>query len=96
MPDYKVFIRGEQEEVTVATNLTTIGELRPSVLRRLHKKQFDFTTGGPLLEGQEILIFQEGSTTTTPLQNWEKLDERTTYSAYEKFAIAPVDLYRTV
>jgi hypothetical protein len=90
MPSYRVFIRNKQEDVE--TNLKTIGELRPRILERL--KDIAFTTGGPLLEGQEILIFQEGS--TTQLENSEKLDKRTTYSAYEKFAIAPVDLYRTV
>jgi hypothetical protein len=38
------------------------------------------------LQGQEIVIFQQGS--TTPLGSWETLiaSEETTYYAYEKFA----------
>jgi hypothetical protein len=46
-----------------------------------------------VLMGQEILIFQEGS---TALDDSEMLDKDTTYYAFEKFGIVPVDLYRTV
>jgi hypothetical protein len=92
-----VVIRGTKVTMNVE-NPATICELRRIVLLRLQERRIEVDTIGStrLLQGQEILIFQEGS--TTPLVDREPLtsSEDTTYYTYDKFTRVLVDLYRTV
>jgi hypothetical protein len=98
-----VVIRGTKETVNVVEtgeNPATIFELRRIVLQLFRQSQIKVDKIGStrLLQGQEILMFQEGSTTPLDLDDVETLNdsEETTYYAYEKFATVPVDLYRRV